>query len=123
MLELETACSVLVLLQVTDEAHPDKTHLVAAVTAMTEVAAAINEFKRRKDLGTFHCFVSSLKCCWSKHWLVIKCICVHPVRTYVKCLLLYCFQLKSAVFSRTFLVCQSPRQFSMLNFLYSSITF
>ena len=40
------------LIQVTDESHPDKHHLVVAMTAMTEVAAAINEFKRRKDLGT-----------------------------------------------------------------------
>jgi len=42
---------VLLVIQVTDESHPDKQHLVVAMTAMTEVAAAINEFKRRKDLG------------------------------------------------------------------------
>ena len=39
--------------QVTDESHVDKPYLVVAMTAMTEVAAAINEFKRRKDLGTY----------------------------------------------------------------------
>ena len=43
--------------QVTDESHVDKPYLVVAMTAMTEVAAAINEFKRRKDLGTYGCFV------------------------------------------------------------------
>ena len=41
------------VVQVTDESHVDKPYLVIAVTAMTEVAAAINEFKRRKDLGTY----------------------------------------------------------------------
>ena len=29
----------------------DKTHLHSAMTVMTQVAAAINEYKRRKDLG------------------------------------------------------------------------
>ena len=48
-------CAVVV--QVTDESHVDKPYLVVAVTAMTEVAAAINEFKRRKDLGTYWCLV------------------------------------------------------------------
>lgn len=37
--------------QATEDNHPDKRHLLAAVNAMTDVAAAINEFKRRKDLG------------------------------------------------------------------------
>ena len=35
----------------TEEDHMDYIHLTAAVQAMTEVAVAINEFKRRKDLG------------------------------------------------------------------------
>lgn len=35
----------------TEETHADKCHLVDAVNGMTDVAAAINEFKRRKDLG------------------------------------------------------------------------
>ncbi|KAH3885546.1 hypothetical protein DPMN_009541, partial [Dreissena polymorpha] len=34
----------------TEEDHPDKTELVAAMNAMTDVAQAINEYKRRKDL-------------------------------------------------------------------------
>ena len=50
------------IVQVTDESHPDKPHLVIAMTAMTEVAAAINEVKRRKDLGTCECLVSSSLC-------------------------------------------------------------
>jgi len=45
------------VIQVTAESHPDKPHLVVAMTAMTEVAAAINEFKRRKDLGMQQCLV------------------------------------------------------------------
>ena len=53
-------CAVVV--QVTDESHVDKPYLVVAVTAMTEVAAAINEFKRRKDLGTYWCLVWPLFC-------------------------------------------------------------
>ena len=40
------------LLQNTEEEHADKQLLLAAVNGMTQVAAAINEFKRRKDLGT-----------------------------------------------------------------------
>ena len=39
------------LVQNTEEDHPDKFHLLGAITCMTQVAAAINEFKRRKDLG------------------------------------------------------------------------
>ena len=39
------------LLQNTEEDHDDKRHLVSAMSVMTQVAAAINEFKRRKDLG------------------------------------------------------------------------
>jgi len=50
-------CAVLWVVQVTDESHVDKPYLVVAMTAMTEVAAAINEFKRRKDLGTYWCLV------------------------------------------------------------------
>ena len=45
--------AIILLVQVTDESHPDKPHLLVAMTAMTEVAATINEFKRRKDLGTY----------------------------------------------------------------------
>lgn len=44
---------VLYVLQATDDTHCDKPNLSAAVPAMTEVAAAINEYKRRKDLGKF----------------------------------------------------------------------
>jgi len=51
-LYMSVTCALLWLVQVTDESHPDKPHLIVAITAMTEVAAAINEFKRRKDLGT-----------------------------------------------------------------------
>lgn len=37
--------------QSTEDSHPDKVHLHQALDGMTDVAAAINEFKRRKDLG------------------------------------------------------------------------
>ncbi len=37
--------------QCTEDDHPDKDHLIMAMRAMTDVAAAINEYKRRKDLG------------------------------------------------------------------------
>ena len=39
------------LFQSTEEDHADFRHLQAAVVAMRDVAVAINEFKRRKDLG------------------------------------------------------------------------
>ncbi len=37
--------------QYTEDGHEDKENLQKAITTMTEVATAINEFKRRKDLG------------------------------------------------------------------------
>lgn len=46
--------------QATEEEHEDRQCLLAAISAMTDVAHAINEYKRRKDLGrcrfsdTFH---------------------------------------------------------------------
>ena len=48
------------LLQNTEEEHEDKQRLLAAVNGMTQVAAAINEFKRRKDLGTYAILVVTL---------------------------------------------------------------
>ncbi|ELU16231.1 hypothetical protein CAPTEDRAFT_105924, partial [Capitella teleta] len=42
------------LIKSTEDSHDDKRHLLEAVNAMTDVAAAINEFKRRKDLGKYH---------------------------------------------------------------------
>jgi len=57
LLQCDSAVCCAVVVQVTDESHVDKPYLVVAVTAMTEVAAAINEFKRRKDLGAFHSVV------------------------------------------------------------------
>jgi len=36
----------------TEDDHSDKLELLAAITVMTDVAQAINEYKRRKDLGT-----------------------------------------------------------------------
>ena len=39
------------LMQNTEDNHIDKRHLMEAIHTMTDVAAAINEFKRRKDLG------------------------------------------------------------------------
>ncbi|XP_015929681.1 rho guanine nucleotide exchange factor 38 isoform X2 [Parasteatoda tepidariorum] len=38
------------LLKCTEDNHPDKQWLMQATTLMTDVAAAVNEFKRRKDL-------------------------------------------------------------------------
>ena len=38
-------------LQATEEEHEDKKSLLQAINAMTDVAHAINEYKRRKDLG------------------------------------------------------------------------
>ena len=38
-------------LQSTEDDHPDKAHLIQAIDSMTDVAAMINEYKRRKDLG------------------------------------------------------------------------
>ncbi|KAK3591896.1 hypothetical protein CHS0354_005105 [Potamilus streckersoni] len=38
------------LIKVTEESHPDKIELLSAINAMTDVATAINEYKRRKDL-------------------------------------------------------------------------
>jgi hypothetical protein len=38
------------LVKVTEDDHVDKPHLLTAVAAMTDVAATINEYKRRKDL-------------------------------------------------------------------------
>ena len=37
--------------QATEDDHPDKQPLIKSINAMTDVAAAINEYKRRKDLG------------------------------------------------------------------------
>ncbi len=37
--------------QATEEEHDDKKSLLQAINAMTDVAHAINEYKRRKDLG------------------------------------------------------------------------
>ena len=37
--------------QATEDDHPDKKQLRASIGAMTDVATAINEYKRRKDLG------------------------------------------------------------------------
>lgn len=39
------------LFQSTEEDHADKTEVLKAINAMTDVAQAINEYKRRKDLG------------------------------------------------------------------------
>ncbi|KAK2154175.1 hypothetical protein LSH36_275g08005 [Paralvinella palmiformis] len=38
------------LLKSTEDDHPDKAHLIQAIDSMTDVAAMINEYKRRKDL-------------------------------------------------------------------------
>ncbi|XP_013387330.1 dynamin-binding protein [Lingula anatina] len=38
------------LLKSTEDSHPDKFPLLTAINAMTDVATAINEYKRRKDL-------------------------------------------------------------------------
>ncbi|KAL3842358.1 hypothetical protein ACJMK2_020381 [Sinanodonta woodiana] len=38
------------LIKVTEESHADKVELLSAINAMTDVATAINEYKRRKDL-------------------------------------------------------------------------
>jgi len=37
--------------QSTEEEHADKAPTLKAINAMTDVAQAINEYKRRKDLG------------------------------------------------------------------------
>jgi len=37
----------------TESTHVDKAHLKTAVAAMTDVAATVNEYKRRKELGVF----------------------------------------------------------------------
>jgi len=42
------------LCQATEEDHKDRLELLAAIQAMTDVAQAINEYKRRKDLGMTH---------------------------------------------------------------------
>ena len=39
------------LCQSTEGDHPDKVAIANAIRAMTDVATAINEYKRRKDLG------------------------------------------------------------------------
>lgn len=39
--------------QYTAEIHRDKYNLIKAISVMADVANAINEFKRRKDLGKF----------------------------------------------------------------------
>lgn len=39
--------------QCTDDSHPDKAGLKQAIGIMSDVATAINEFKRQKDLGKF----------------------------------------------------------------------
>ncbi|XP_070200464.1 dynamin-binding protein-like [Littorina saxatilis] len=39
------------LLKCTEDEHPDKTAITNAMRAMTDVATAINEYKRRKDLA------------------------------------------------------------------------
>lgn len=41
----------LVLLQNTEDGHDDKEEIEKAIREMTDVAKAINEYKRRKDLG------------------------------------------------------------------------
>ncbi|GFR28534.1 dynamin-binding protein [Trichonephila clavata] len=38
------------LLKVTEDSHPDKQWLIQATSLMTDVASAVNEFKRKKDL-------------------------------------------------------------------------
>ena len=43
------------VVQCTPEIHKDKYNLIRAINAMTDVAAAINEVKRRKDLGNKNC--------------------------------------------------------------------
>ena len=48
--QLFFVCSIL---EYTPEIHRDKYNLLQAITVMTDVANAINEFKRRKDLGKF----------------------------------------------------------------------
>lgn len=51
---------MMMLFQSTEEDHSDYRHLMDAVQVMTEVVMAINEFKRRKDLGQclFHTFAA-----------------------------------------------------------------
>ena len=44
---------ICILLQATEEEHQDKASLLKAINAMTDVAHAINEYKRRKDLGEY----------------------------------------------------------------------
>lgn len=40
----------------TEDGHPDKMELLEAINLMTDVATAINEFKRGRDLGTNYTF-------------------------------------------------------------------
>ena len=40
--------------QSTEDSHKDKVEILNGINAMTDVAKAINEYKRRKDLGNFH---------------------------------------------------------------------
>ena len=40
-------------LQCTEDEHPDKAAIIKAIRSMTDVATAINEYKRRKDLGMY----------------------------------------------------------------------
>ena len=44
----------------TEDNHPDKDKILQAINAMTDVATAINEYKRRKDLGRYLCPLSPL---------------------------------------------------------------
>ena len=69
--------------QSTEDDHPDKAAITNAIRAMTDVATAINEYKRRKDLGKL--LVASVVWCscvgrfffLSGSVFVCVCVCVY----------------------------------------------
>ena len=56
--------------QTTEDDHPDKPALIEARTAMTDVATAINEYKRQKDLGKPMSLMAT-------HGNTLRCICMN----------------------------------------------
>ena len=60
---------IIINFQCTEDDHPDKVAITNAIRAMTDVATAINEYKRRKDLGQ-SVFLSVCVC-------VCDMLCVH----------------------------------------------
>ena len=51
LLKKDKSDVIIIHLQNTEDGHPDKEDIVIAISSMTDVAQAINEYKRRKDLG------------------------------------------------------------------------